>query len=147
MTTESTSQTLLTSQTGAIAWSISARAWRPRELVPANRSQIPAPKSTPPAVLYAVIASSRTNAIRSATSFEPLRPGAVRRAYLRCQILPAPARGEPQQERDEEVRKQRVDHDQGVASIVHTYAAGASVTASDTRISPWTIQGWRPTSV
>lgn len=37
------SQTLLTSQTGAMAWSISQRGRLPRSAPPARRSQNPAP--------------------------------------------------------------------------------------------------------
>src|SRR2546427_833043 len=88
-------------------WSISARASRPRSLFPASRSQMPAPKSTPPAVLYAVMARRSTKAIPSGIGVEPPWPRSVWHADLPRRrfagVLSAPARAEPQEQRHEEV--------------------------------------------
>src|SRR5437773_10281463 len=84
-------------------WSISARAWRPRSLFTASRSQMPAPKSTPPAVLYAVMARRSTKAIPSGIGVEPSRLRSVRHPDLWRRpfagLVTAPARAEPLQQR------------------------------------------------
>src|SRR5947209_5257195 len=90
-----------------------ARASLPRALVPARRSQIPAPKSTPPAWTYAVTASSSTSPTSSGTGLEPVAARPVRSAPLRLGVLFAPAPRERAQERDEEERDQRVDDREG----------------------------------
>src|SRR5213592_815163 len=120
-------------------WSISARAWRPRSLFPASRSQMPAPKSTPPAVLYAVMARRSTKAIPSGIGVEPPWPRSVRHPDLGRRpfagVVTTPARAEPQEQRHVEEGDQGVD-DHRAASIDHTNDAGALVTASETRIVP-----------